>query len=371
MDVVVLARWERRLRPLLTRLPRSWAVRLASAGRRRFSAALARCHPATQRSVPAGLGVTLWHGLRFRAPLINAAGMFKNGGGHALALAQGAGGYLAGTTTAQPCSGNRVRGIEQPFVPYPRSGAASNGLGLPNDAHATVAQRLSRLPRVAGFPLGASLALDARRAGSFEQRMADLVRGMHAYEAAGVDFLELNESCPNTGDSGVSWEQLDARLRAYQRGFLAQRGRPLPVVVKLSCDTPARGVERLVRALIEYGFDGVNLGNTSVDYACHRRVIDAREHRLYDHFTSTFGGGVSGRPLRDEMLDLVRAAVRARVASGAEAFAVIATGGIETAGDIAAAQAAGASLCQWYTGYFENLGRNGHALYQRIYRALR
>jgi hypothetical protein len=48
-----------------------------------------------------------------------------------VAARQGAGGWLAGSTTARPRAGN----AGTPFVPYPRSGAASNWLGLPNPGH--------------------------------------------------------------------------------------------------------------------------------------------------------------------------------------------------------------------------------------------
>ena len=139
------AAWEARLRPALARLPPSVVVRLYSFARRRFLGSLAR-RPLRRRFEPRGQQRTLW-GLRFRSPLFNAAGMFKNGEGHELAVGQGAGAYLAGTTTHRPRAGNRRRGVAQPFAPYPRSGAASNWLGLPNVGHRAVARRLDQLER--------------------------------------------------------------------------------------------------------------------------------------------------------------------------------------------------------------------------------
>ncbi len=197
MSPETLARWEGRVRPFLVALPAPWAVRLYSAGRRRFLERLAAERPASYRPPPE-LGRTLW-GLRFRAPLGNAAGMFKNGAGYELAARQGAGYFLAGTTTARPRSGNRAHGVALPFAPYPRSGAASNWLGLPNDGDEAVAARLARFERVEGFPVGASLAGCPELAGG--ERLAALLRGLELYDRAGVDFLELNESCPNTGEA--------------------------------------------------------------------------------------------------------------------------------------------------------------------------
>ncbi|RMH23248.1 MAG: hypothetical protein D6696_01165, partial [Acidobacteria bacterium] len=156
MDPATLARWERRLRPFVTRLPPALVVRLYAAGRRRFAAALARCRPPAV-AVGEEHARVLW-GIRFRAPLLNAAGMFKNGDGYEVAARQGAGGFLAGTTTAAPRRGNERHGVVQPFAPCPRSGAALNWLGLPNDGHARVAARLAAIGRRDGCPVGASVA---------------------------------------------------------------------------------------------------------------------------------------------------------------------------------------------------------------------
>jgi dihydroorotate dehydrogenase len=381
MDPATFARLERRLRPILVRLPAAWVTKLTSVGRIRFLASLVASCPRPVEGCFSGsreqLAVTLWHGLSFRSPLMNAAGMFKNGEGYELAAVQGAGGYLAGTTTATPRAGNRAHGVVHPFVPYPRSGAASNWLGLPNPGHAVVAARLARRTRVQGCPIGASVAavVDTEAGAAAEEAARDgLIAGMQAYERAGVDFLELNESCPNTEDEAVEgeagWQQLEHRLTHVRDAFLAYRTRPLPVVVKLSSDTPVDQIPRVVALLRDLGFDGINLGNTSIRYAHYRAAIDAKEQDLFDHFTGAFGGGLSGRPLHDPVLDLVRAARAAAPTGGDAPFVVIATGGIETAGDVAAAQAAGADLCQWYTGYFEAFSRHGHQVYDRIYRAL-
>lgn len=367
MNVVTLARLERRMRPLLARLPASLAVRMASAGRRRFIEALGAYQPRVSTRVPGHLAVTLWGDVVFRAPLLNAAGMWKLGEGHAVALAQGAGGYLAGTTTSRPRPGNASNGVLQPFAPYPRSGAASNWLGLPNDGHHAVAERLARIERVTGFPIGASVAIGPEPGVDEATRRQELVDGMVAHARAGVDFLELNESCPNTEDGEGGWQRLAERLAYLEAAFLSRRQRNVPVVVKLSLDTGPAQIPRMVELLETHGFDGVNFGNTSVAYDALASSIKPRERKLFEHFTSTFGGGVSGRPLNAIMLECVRRAARAR---SRREFAVIATGGIEAAGDVVAAQSAGADLCQWYTGYFEALGRDGRRVYQRLYSAL-
>jgi dihydroorotate dehydrogenase len=359
-----LAAWEARLRPLLVRLPPPLAVRLYSWGRRRFLAAFER--PPSLAFSPEGLDRTLW-GIRFRSPILNAAGVFKNGTGYRVVAAQGGGGYLAGTTTATPRHGNRRRGVALPFAPYPRSRSASNWLGLPNPGHRVVAERLREVERVDGCPVGASVAA-CPGAASREEAVAGVAAGMRLYEEAGVDFLELNESCPNTGEER---RDLGTRLSYLEDAFLTRRRRRLPVVVKFSCDTAVSEVPTLVGLLIDHGFDGVNFGNTSVDYPRRRQAIDPAEHPLFDHFTGTFGGGVSGRPIRATSLELAaRAVEEARRRAPEREFHVVRTGGVEDAGDLRRSRAAGVALDQWYTGYFESFARHGHGLYRRLYQGL-
>lgn len=363
----VLARWESRLRPLLVRLPPLLAVRLYSRGRRRFLDRLFAERP-TPYAPPPELARTLW-GLAFRSPLGNAAGMFKNAQGYDLSWRQGAGYYLAGTTTSRPRTGNRAGAVAQPFAPYPRSGAASNWLGLPNDGDEAVAARVAGIERRPGVPLGVSTAAAA---GLPEDAALDgLLAGLAAFDRAGADFLEINESCPNT-EGGVpvaaEWRALMHRLERIAEGFLARRRRPLPVIVKFSVDTDPAEVPALVDALAELGFDGLDFGNTSTDYPGLRTAIAPAERRLYDHFVKRFGGGVSGRPLRERSLALARAAAeRLREHPPAHEMHVVRTGGVETGTDLAASEAAGIALDGWFTGYFEAFSRNGHGLYRAVY----
>ena len=374
----LLARVDRLLRPAVVRLPGDLAARLYSAGRGRFLERLAAegetLEPFTP---PPELARTLW-GIRFRSPLGNAAGMFKNGQGYTLSANQGAGYYLAGTTTEHPRPGNRRAGITRPFAPYPRSGAASNWLGLPNDGHAAVAVRLARVvrdERIDGCPVGASLA--ASPGEDEADQIAGLLDGLRRYADAGVDFLEINESCPNTEDAPRGRDPLtDLRRRLEQiaEGFLAGSGPRPPVLVKLSVDTDPGQVPDLVALLRGLGFGGIDLGNTSTAYAARRAAIAPPERPLYDRFVLRYGGGVSGRPLKETSLDLARAAVEAAEAAPAPGpggepseFHVLRTGGIETGADLAASERAGIALDGWFTGYFEAFSEHGHGVYLKVY----
>jgi len=370
----IIARSEKTLRPLMVGLPPKIAVGLFSAGRKRFIEKLGQSIPSKTILPPEELARTLW-GIRFRSPIFNAAGMFKNGDGYALVARQGAGAYLAGTTTGSPRIGNTKHGVFQPFAPYPHSRTASNWLGLPNVGHATVAERLSDIDRINGCPIGASVSASPQEAEKVA--LVELTDGMWLYEKAGVDFIELNESCPNVpGHAGSAStvmldENLIRRCEHVFHTFLTKRPRRLPVIVKFSNDTHPALVPLLIDLLTTLGFDGVNFGNTSTTYQTHEAQIVPSEKKLYNYFTKNFGGGLSGKPLKESSLALCTLACG--YLSGRQVkdeFRVIRTGGIESPSDVVASEQAGIALNQWYTGYFENFSHDGNRVYQKMYDAL-
>jgi len=168
------------------------AVGLFSRGRTAFASWFGAHRVAESKSIaPVHRPVTAW-GMPFNMPLWNAAGMFKKGEGYDAVARQGAGAYVAGTTTSLPRAGNTREGIQWPAATYPRSGVASNWMGLPNEGHATVAARLALSTRVQGCPVGASVSADPGMPDSLA--LPGLIQGMQLYDAAGVDYLELNES---------------------------------------------------------------------------------------------------------------------------------------------------------------------------------
>lgn len=368
MRASLLAKLESTARPLLlSLLPPKTAIKLYSRARHFFLAQLETELPEPY-TPPSSLARTCW-GITFRTPLFNAAGMYKNGQCYQLVARQGAGAYLAGTTTALPREGNERAGVRHPFAPYPRSHASSNWLGLPNDGDIAVSARLGGMHRERSCPVGVSLAAAPELTGP--EKVDRLIDGLSAYAAAGVDFIEINESCPNTDADAEQRDAVIDRLMSVQRRFLSQRDRPLPVIVKFSNDTEPAQIPWLIGALLDAGFDGVNFGNTSTDYRAHRERIAQSERPLYDYFTSTFGGGLGGAPLRQSSLALVRtAAAFLSSRPPPREFHIIQTGGVESAEHVAESLLAGASLVQWYTGYYESFARSGHHLYREICSAL-
>ena len=145
MNCELLAKVERRLRPLYGLLPPILAIGLMSWGRKRFHQELVNERP-RQIHVPEVLSKKVW-GIEFRSPIMNASGMFKNAEGYEMSYLQGAGGFLAGTTTHKSRDGHVQRGIHLPVSFYSRSATSHNKLSLPNYGHSHVARTISSFER--------------------------------------------------------------------------------------------------------------------------------------------------------------------------------------------------------------------------------
>lgn len=356
MRAATLAKIEGWIRPIAVRIlsPKK-AVSVYSKGRLDFLEKL-------NGNFSDKFGRTLW-GIKFRSPIMNAAGMFKNGECYEIMFRQGAGAYLGGTGTWNPRKGNEKEGIYLPFTPYPLSHAASNWLGLPNDGDTVNSERVKKFRKK--MPIGWSVMGSPDYQG--EEKLKHLIDSMNAYEEAGVDFLEINESCPNTSHGKPQDDDLANRLKYIKEKFLEKRKRNLPVIVKFSNDTELVQVPPLVDLLVKLKFDGVNFGNTSTNYKKRVKLISEKERNLFEYFIKTFGGGVSGRPLKEDSLMLASEAVRhLRKIKPKHEFHVIRTGGIESMKDIEESEKAGISMNQWFTGYFESFAKEGNKVYKKI-----
>lgn len=362
----LLAKIDIPIRNFLVQNYPSFACLLYSYGRKWFLNRLVSDKP-RPIALPLELQRTFWD-ITFRTPLFNAAGMFKNGKGYELAWLQGAGAFLAGTVTPNPRFGNIKNGILHPFLPYPKSQSSSNWMGLPNPGYKTVVNRLAKLAKQKGVPIGLSLSAD----GDELSNLKELCEVLVDVEKSNVDFVELNESCPNVDHKGLDLTQLDkhflARIEFISENFLKKRKRNLPVIVKLSNDFNINFVPDLIETLVDLHFDGVNFGNTSTNYDECKFHINPVELDAFQFFIRTFGGGVSGNPLKNKSFELTKSAVNSlKNIRLAREFHIVRTGGISNFGDYIKSAELGVSLFQWFTGYFENFAIFGHKLYKDFF----
>lgn len=363
----ILSRIDHIFRPLLTSMSPRLFTHLYSSTRPWFSS-LAAHDSVEHEYVPNHLTVHI-RNLIFRSPIGNAAGMYKQAEGYERAYAQGAGFYVAGTTTSLPRIGNKKHGIFLPFVPYPKSHSASNWLGLPNKGHFETARIISKFTHYPEFPIGASVSMDPGM--NAPEGLKGLIDGIKAYQDAGCDFIELNESCPNVPGHANDHDTLDASLIERLDAIAHEIDlKQFPIIVKFSNDTDISLIKPLVGILLERNFAGINLGNTSTAYQKHKSAMHPDDRKHIEYFTREFGGGLSGSILRESSLSLCSEASMNIPDIRKNDFAIIATGGIEDANDIKRVLKAGANLTQWYTGYYERFGVDGNKIYTNIYKNL-
>ncbi|MEI6088859.1 MAG: hypothetical protein WCR42_00250 [bacterium] len=367
-----IAKFDSVLRPKLINLPFLFAARIYSPGRKFFVKKIGEQELENPIRISDEHKQTFW-GIEFGVPLFNAAGMFKSGEGYSAMARQGAGAFLAGTTTSEPRIGNKKSCITHPFLPLPYSKSAVNWMGLPNKGHYYTAKKLALCKKIHGCPIGASIAPVPETINI--SAATGLVEGLNIYERANVDFVEINESCPNvvhtkgeSNDCGLD-SALIERLEFVSEYYIKKRIRKFPIIVKFSVDTNPALVPDLIKLLINLGYDGANFGNTSLNYENAERFLHKREIRNFRKFTAKFGGGVSGTPLKKLSLELASAARKTvdEINPDRE-FHIIRTGGIETAEDIKESKNNGIALNQWFTGYFEAFSENGNQLYKEIFK---
>lgn len=367
----ILALIDKSFRGLVVKIPPEFAIYFYSNARRAFLNNLCK-ESQFKPYVPSKFLSRNYWGLNFATPLFNSAGMFKNGDGYELVMNQGAGAFLAGTTTSLPRKGNKRLDSLHPFAPYPKSKAASNWMGLPNIGHNAVAKKLSRIEKNPNCPIGISIAADPEL--KEIDALNGIIDGLNAYNKANVDFIELNESCPNVVhkhriDKATGLDSsLINRLEYINDKFIRLKNRRLPIIVKFSNDTNPEHIHPLIDILVNLNFDGINFGNTSTNYEHIKPNLDCEDLKLFEFFTEKFGGGVSGAPLRRISLELSSIAVQyiSKSYSNKE-FYIIRTGGIDAINDIRESNSNGIALNQWFTGYFDNFAANGHTLYQKLF----
>jgi dihydroorotate dehydrogenase len=210
--------------------------------------------------------------------------------------------------------------------------ALVNRMGFNNAGAAALAREvmLARDALPAGFVVGVNIG---RGAGTPPERAADDYLEAFRLAAPVADYVAVNVSSPNTpGLRDLQDPQLLTDLLRSLRDSGKQLGCERPLLVKLAPDLAAADFDTLVAALTGAA-DGLILANTTVA----RR--DLRSPQRDE------AGGLSGRPLRDGMLESV---LRARAL--APSLPIVASGGIFTGADVAAAYEAGADLVQLWTG---------------------
>ena len=294
------------LRSLMFRLPAETSHDLAldmigAAGRLRLADKLVRPVPSQPVQVM---------GLTFDNPVGLAAGLDKNAVAVDGLAAMGFGSIEVGTVTPRPQPGN----------PKPRlfrlteQLAIINRFGFNNQGVDALLERLdgTRYQGVLGINIGKNAVTPV--------------------ENAVDDYLY----CLRTLQYGEALKVLLGQIKQCQQQLATDRGRYVPIAIKIAPDMTAEEVALVGATLLEEGMDAVIATNTTLDRSAVADSPYAEE-----------AGGLSGAPLTDMSTEVIR--LLADELKGR--MPIIGVGGIFSGADAADKIAAGASLVQLYSGF--------------------
>jgi dihydroorotate dehydrogenase (NAD+) catalytic subunit len=259
--------------------------------------------------------------LRLKTPLMSASGCF------------GYGTEYAGVVDLASLGAVVVKGLflaERPGHPPPRivetPAGMLNAIGLQGiGVHRFVREKMPEL-RAAGATVVVNVC------GTTIDEYVEVTRILSDTE--GVAAIELNISCPNIKEGGISF---GCHLgNAHQVVSAVRRATSLPLIPKLTPNVT--DVASFARAAEEAGADAVSLVNTFLALAID---VETRRPRL-----SNVMGGLSGPAIRPIAVRMVYECAR-RVK-----IPVIGMGGIATAADVLEFLIAGATAVQVGTANF-------------------
>ena len=261
-------------------------------------------------------------GIRLSNPVGLAAGYDKDCESLPALTSMGFGYLTCGTVTEMPRAGNPSPRV----IRYDSDEALVNSLGFPSKGVEHAAQKLRQAqPLLNGAPVVASVSGVA----------TDEILRCHQRLEPFVSAVEVNISSPNT--LGLRIFQQPETLRQLLCALNDQRSKPLFIKLPPYLETPTLGSEQkdivlsLVDVCVEQGIEAVTASNT----------WPVRDSRL-----AVGTGGLSGRPVFDDMLQMVLD-IKAQVGSR---MAINACGGIFSGEEALAAIQAGATTVQILTG---------------------
>jgi len=278
-------------------------------------------------------------GRRFPNPVGLGAGFDKNARHLEALSALGFGFVEVGTVTPRPQAGNpRPR-----LFRLPADEALINRMGFNNDGVDRVARRLDDWrERHAGdagrILVGGNIGKnkDTPNAEAWRDYEA-CFRQLHGK----VDYFVVNVSSPNTPGLRALQER-DALAGILGRLTEANAAMPTrcPILLKIAPDLGEAQLDEVADLALEVGLDGLVATNTST---AREPLSEASRTQA----EAIGAGGLSGKPLRDRSMQVLRHLVERTEGR----LAVIASGGIRTAQDARERLAAGAALVQVWTGF--------------------
>lgn len=271
-------------------------------------------------------------GIRFPNRVGLAAGLDKNGDYFNALGTLGFGFVEIGTITPRAQPGNP----KPRMFRIPEAEAIINRMGFNNKGveHLVKQVKRRRYSGVLGINIGKNFDTPVESARNDYLYCLEKV-----YDHA--DYITINISSPNTpGLRDLQFgQQLDELLKAIagrRKELIDERGRRVPVAVKIAPDMDELNLKAVAEMFLETGIDAVIATNTTVEKTSVAGLAYGNEQ-----------GGLSGGPLTHASTDIIFSLNEALQG----ALPIIGVGGILSPRDARAKIDAGASLVQLYTGF--------------------
>ena len=289
-------------------------------------------------------------GLRFRNPIGLGAGFDKNAAYLQELDALGFGFIEIGTVTPRPQAGN-----DKPrLFRLVQDRAVINRMGFNNDGVEVVVERLkkwreqrkddgkettqsSTIHHPSSLLIGGNIGKNKVTPNEDAWQDYEICfKALHPY----VDFFVVNVSSPNTPGLRELQERdalhkILTHLQALNRQNAVQR----PILLKIAPDLTWSQIDDVIALALEINLDGLVATNTTIS----RDGLQTSAATVQ----AIGAGGLSGQPLRERATEIVQ-----YLCSKLEGrIPVVASGGIFTAADAAEKLAAGAQLCEVWTGF--------------------
>jgi dihydroorotate dehydrogenase len=275
------------------------------------------------------LTTRLW-GMNFANPVGMAAGFDKDAEALDGLIGSGFGFAEAGTVTPRVQSGNPRPNLFRLL----EDRALINRLGFPSKGLDRFIENFDARTRTDAI-IGANIGFNSVT----DDAIADISTGI-ARLAGKVSYLVVNVSCPNTPGLCV-WQERDQLRPLLARAIKIRddSGNQTPILVKISPDLDADGLEAVAEIALEAKIGGLIATNTTIARPATLQGVQSIEK-----------GGLSGPPLSN-MANRALAELY-RLTGGK--LPIIGCGGISNAADAYARIRAGASLVQIYTALVYN-----------------
>ncbi|MDR2512905.1 MAG: quinone-dependent dihydroorotate dehydrogenase [Puniceicoccales bacterium] len=239
-----------------------------------------------------------------------------------------------GTFTLHPQDGNPKPRVFR----YPQAEAVVNSFGFPNPGAEVIAHRLAQGPGKGARTIPIGINIGKSKITPLDTACEDYVNSFRLL-ADHADFLVINISSPNT--PGLRELQgrahLTTLLETLQRENLQRTVRlnapRIPILLKIAPDLSYPQLEEILAIATAVALDGIVATNTTIERPQTAGDMETR-------------GGLSGRPLLEKSLSIVR--FMARASNGK--LPIIGCGGICHPDDAARFMDEGASLVQIFTG---------------------